>query len=103
MTNITVELSLVIAKHRLRALADVILGWADGELAIRRCAVFEKTGEPPWATLPRLPIEKQGKRSYVPLIDLPRDLKQRVPGSRRQLWRAGHLWAQKAPPGGKHG
>jgi hypothetical protein len=78
MTNITVELALVNARPPLRALADVILRWSDGELTIRRCAVFEKPGAPPWANLPRLPIEKNGKRQFVPLLDLPRELKQRV-------------------------
>jgi hypothetical protein len=78
MTNIIVELALVNAKPPLRALADVILRWPDGEITIRRCAVFEKTGTPPWANLPRLPIEKNGKRQFVPLLDLPRELKKRV-------------------------
>lgn len=78
MTNITVELALVDARPPLRALADVNLRWSDGELTIRRCPVFEKPGVPPWANLPRLPIEKNGKKQFVPLIDLPGDLKQRV-------------------------
>jgi len=78
MTDITVELALVNAKPPLRALADVILRWPDGEITIRRCAVFEKPGTPPWANLPRLPIEKNGKRQFVPLIDLARELKKRV-------------------------
>jgi hypothetical protein len=80
-TKITVELALVSARPPLRALADAILRWDEGELTIRRCAVFEKPGAPPWASLPRLPIEKDGKRTYVPLIDLPRNLKQRVLGA----------------------
>ena len=77
-TEILVELALVSAKPPLRALADVTLRWSDGELTIRRCAVFEKPGQPPWASLPRLAIEKNGKREFVPLIDLPRELKRRV-------------------------
>jgi hypothetical protein len=76
--SIKVDLALVQAKLPLRGLADVMLEWNGEELTIRRCAVFAKPGEPPWATLPRLPIEKQGKRIYVPLIDLHRNLKQRV-------------------------
>jgi hypothetical protein len=78
VNNIRVELGLVNAKPPLRALADVVLALEGGELTIRRCAVFEKPGEPAWAALPRLPVEKHGKKSYVPLIDLPRNLKQRV-------------------------
>jgi hypothetical protein len=78
MTNITVELALVNAKPPLRALADVILRWPDEEITIRRCAVFEKPGAPPWANLPCLPIEKNGTKQFVPLLDLPRDLKKRV-------------------------
>lgn len=77
-TEIKVELALVSAKPPLRALADVILCWQGGEITIRRCAVFEKPGVPPWAYLPRLPIEKNGKRQFEPLLDLPRELKQRV-------------------------
>ena len=77
-TEIKVDLALVNAKLPLRALADVVLRWSDAEITIRRCAVFEKPGAPPWANLPRLPIEKNGKRQYVPLLDLPRELKQRV-------------------------
>ena len=78
MNNIRVELGLVNAKPPLRALADVILVLEGKDLTIRRCAVFEKPGAPPWANLPRLSIEKDGKRQFVPLIELPRELKQRV-------------------------
>ncbi len=77
MTEIHVEIAIVTAKPPLRALADVTLRWPDGDLTIRRCAVFEKPGEPPWANLPRLLIEKNGKRQFVPLIDLPRELRKR--------------------------
>jgi hypothetical protein len=76
--EISVDLALVRAKPPLCALADVRLSWADVEITIRRCAVFKKPGEPPWANLPRLPIEKNGKKQFVPLLDLPKDLKQRV-------------------------
>ncbi len=77
-TEISVNLAQVSAKPPLRALADVTLRFAGGEVTIQRCAVFERTGESAWASLPRLPIEKNGKRSYASLIELPRDLKQRV-------------------------
>ncbi|HEY4776020.1 MAG TPA: hypothetical protein VIH56_00020 [Candidatus Acidoferrales bacterium] len=73
-----IDLACVSAKLPLVALADVTLQFSDGEVTLRRCAVFEKTGEPPWATLPNIPIEKNGKRTYVPLVDLPRDLKKAV-------------------------
>jgi hypothetical protein len=76
--EIQVSLARLNAKPPLRALADVALRWRDGEITIRRCAVFQKPGEPPWANLPRLSIEKNGKKQFVPLIDLSRDLKQRV-------------------------
>ncbi|MGI0133589.1 MAG: hypothetical protein ACREBW_01350 [Candidatus Micrarchaeaceae archaeon] len=76
--DIRVDLAIVNAKAPLRALADVALRWSDGEITIRRCAVFEKAGQPPWANLPRLPIEKNGKRIYAPLIELQAALKKRV-------------------------
>jgi hypothetical protein len=78
VNTILVELGLVNAKPPLRALADVILLWDGEELTIRRCAVFQKSGEPPWASLPSLPIEKNGKKTYLPLVELPRGLKQHV-------------------------
>jgi hypothetical protein len=77
-TGLKVDLSLVNAKEPLRALADVTLRISEGDLVLHRCAVFHKVGEPPWAILPRLAIEKQGKRQFVPLIDLPRSLRERV-------------------------
>jgi hypothetical protein len=77
-TSISIEMAIVSAKPPLKALADVKLTWANGEMTIRRCAVFEKSGAPAWATLPRLPIERNGKREYVPLIDMPRELKMRI-------------------------
>jgi hypothetical protein len=77
-TEIKVELALINAKLPLRALADVILRWSGGELTLRRCAVFEKPGAAAWATFPQLPIEKNGKRQFVPLVDLTRDLRRRV-------------------------
>jgi hypothetical protein len=76
--EIKIDLAQVNAKPPLRALADVTLRFSDGEVTIRRCAVFERIGEPPWASLPRLPIERNGERNFVPLIELPRDIKQRV-------------------------
>ena len=76
--EIRIELALVNAKAPLKALADISLSWESEEITIRRCAVFEKTGEPPWANLPRLSVNKGGKPQYVPLIDLSRALKQRA-------------------------
>ena len=78
MNKIRVQLALVNAKPPLRALADVILSIADGELRIRRCAVFKKPGEPPWVALPCLPIAKNGAKTYLSLVELPNELKQRV-------------------------
>lgn len=77
-TEISVDLAIVNARAPLRALADVTLRGSGFEVTIRRCTVFQKSGEPPWANLPRLAIEKRGKKQFVPLIDLSRDLKQRV-------------------------
>jgi hypothetical protein len=76
--EIGIDLALVSAKPPLRALADVALRCPEGEITIRRCAVFQKGGEPPWGNLPRLPIEKGGKKQFVPLVDLSRELKKRV-------------------------
>jgi hypothetical protein len=73
-----IDLVLIQAKPPLRALADVILYWEGQEVTIRRCAVFKKSGEPPWVSLPRLPIQKNGKKTYLSLVELPRELKQRV-------------------------
>jgi hypothetical protein len=73
-----INLANVSAKPPLRALADVTLQFSEGEVRIRRCAVFEKSGEPPWATLPRIPIEKNGKKIFVPMIELGRELQQSV-------------------------
>jgi hypothetical protein len=76
--EIKINLARVTAQRPLRALADVTLRFSDGEVTIRRCAVFEKDGEPPWANFPRLPIEKNGEKHFAPLIDLPRSLRERV-------------------------
>jgi hypothetical protein len=76
--ELSVDLALVRAKAPLKALADVLLRWSDGELTIRRCAVFQKPGEPPWANLPRLRIDKNGRKQFVSLIDFPRELKQQI-------------------------
>jgi hypothetical protein len=77
-TEVKIDLSKIDAKPPLRALADVTLRFTEGEVTLRRCAVFQKAGEPAWATLPRLPIEKNGKKQFVPLIDISRELKKRV-------------------------
>jgi len=81
MKKIRVELALVNAKPPLRALADVILCDEAGELRIRRCAVFKRPGEPPWVALPSLPIQKNGTKSYLSLVELPDELKQHVFGA----------------------
>ena len=65
--EIKVNLSKVNAKQPLRTLADVTLRWPDDELVIRRCAVFEKYGEPAWAALPRIPIDKEARHGTCPL------------------------------------
>ena len=77
-TKIAVDLAVVDCKRPLRALADVTLRWSDGELTLRRFAVFEKPGQPAWASVPRLQVEKNGRKAYVPLLDLPSGLKRRV-------------------------
>lgn len=76
--EIKIELAQVSAKPPLRALADVTLCFSEGEVTVRRCPVFAKPGDLPWATLPRLSFTKKGKKTYVQLLDLPSDLKQRV-------------------------
>ena len=76
--EITVNLAIVNARAPLRALADVTVRGADIQVTIRRCAVFQKSGEPPWANLPRLSVEKNGTKQFVPLIDFPRELRERV-------------------------
>jgi DNA-binding cell septation regulator SpoVG len=78
MNMIRIELAVVNAKPPLRALADVVLLCDGEELRVRRCAVFQKSGEPPWVSLPSLPIEKNGKKTYLPPVELSRELKQRV-------------------------
>lgn len=80
-TEVKIDLSKIDAKLPLRALADVTLRFTEGEVILRRCAVFQKAGEPAWATLPRLPIEKNGKKQFVPLIDISRELKKHVLGA----------------------
>ena len=76
--EITVALARVSAKAPLRALADVSLRCGGYEITIRRCAVFEKPGSPPWANLPKLSIEKNGKKQFVPIVDLSNELRKRV-------------------------
>jgi hypothetical protein len=76
MIEIQVTLGLLPAKPPLVALADVSLRSNDGEITIRRCAVFEKPGTPPWVSLPKLSIEKHGTKQFVALIELSRELKK---------------------------
>ncbi len=77
-TQISVSLAILNARPPLKALADVTFLWPEGQLTVRRFAVFEKEGEPPWASVPRLCLEKDDRKTYVPLIDLPTGLKRRV-------------------------
>ncbi len=77
-TEIRVQLAIINAKPPLRALADVTFTLPDGEIVIRRCAVFERDGQLPWASLPRNAFERNGKKQYVPVLDLPRNLRSRV-------------------------
>ena len=47
-------------------------------IEIFRCAVFEKSGQPAWASLPRLQIQKGGEKTLIPLLAVPRELKERI-------------------------
>jgi hypothetical protein len=76
--NIVVDLALVGGRAPLRALADVAVRVLTLQLTIRRCAIFQKSSGPAWASLPRLSVEKNGTRQLVSLIDLPRELRERV-------------------------
>ena len=76
--EIIVDLAIVNARPPLRALADVTVCSSNLRVVIRRCAVFQKSVGPPWANLPRLPVERDGKKEFVSLIDLPRELTARV-------------------------
>ena len=77
-TQIRVQLARINASPPLRALSDVTLLWQGGEVTIRRCAVFEKRGEPPWVSFPRLPIQRDGQNAFATIIDLPAELRKRV-------------------------
>ena len=77
-TQIRVELAYVHASPPLRALCDVTLAWQRGEVTIRRCAMYEKKGEPPWVSFPRLPIQRGGQKTLATIIDLPAELRKRV-------------------------
>lgn len=77
-TEIGVRVSLVRARAPLRALADITLSFLEAAITLRRCAVFEKPGQPPWVSLPRLPVENHGKRQLAELIELPCELRRRV-------------------------
>jgi hypothetical protein len=76
--KIKVDLALVSAKPPLVALADAMIETEDLKITIRRCAVFERAGQSAWSTLPRIPVEKNGSRIYVNLLDLPPGLKQQI-------------------------
>src|SRR5262249_54884411 len=76
--EIEVRLAMVNAKPPLRALADVILSYSGDEIVLKRCAVFHKEGQPPWVSLPRLPIDSGAKKRFLPLVELSRALKQKV-------------------------
>ena len=76
--KIKIELARINAKPPLMALADVTVQADDVEIKIRRCAVFERAGQPPWASFPRRPIEKNGTRIYVNLIEASKDLKKQI-------------------------
>jgi hypothetical protein len=80
-TQIRVQLARINASPPLRALSDVTLVWQGGEVTIRRCAVFEKRGEPPWVSFPRLPIQRDGQNALATIIDLPGELRKRIFGA----------------------
>jgi hypothetical protein len=77
-TQIKIEMTLVSARPPLRALADVTLKILDEQIVLKRCPIFQKDGQPPWASLPSFPLEKNGKRTYVVPIELLGELKKRV-------------------------
>ena len=76
--EISVSLAIVHAEEPLCALADVTIRVPELQVTIRRCPVFQRSGRPPWTNLPRLAITKGRKRHFVPLIELPLDVKKRV-------------------------
>jgi hypothetical protein len=78
--DLQIDLALVSAKKPLVALADVTIEIDDVRMTIRRCAVFEKEGRPPWASLPRIPIDKNGTRTCANLFDISTDLRRQILG-----------------------
>jgi hypothetical protein len=76
--EIYVSLAMVRGEAPLCALADVTVRASELQVTIRRCPVFQRTGQPPWTNLPRLAIVTDQKRHFVSLIDLPSELKKRV-------------------------
>ena len=77
--QIRVQLARINASPPLRKhCLNVTLLWQGGEVTIRRCAVFEKRGEPPWVSFPRLPIQRDGQNAFATIIDLPAELRKRV-------------------------
>lgn len=96
---ISIKLARIEAKPPLRALADVTVLCECGEITIHRCAIFEKPGEPPWASLPRIPVERHGNRRFVPLVDLSRDLKKEVVDALLDAYRGQPDREQASSPG----
>lgn len=76
--EIKIELKLVSARAPLKALADVTLTFGNAHVTIRRCPVFEKSGAPPWASLPQLSIQANGRAYLAPIVELGRDLRRLV-------------------------
>jgi hypothetical protein len=76
--ELIVKLAVVHAEPPLRALADVTLSLSASRITIFRCPVFERPGQAPWTSLPRLVIPNVSKRYFVPLVSLSADLEKRI-------------------------
>lgn len=75
--GIVVELRL-FDKGQLKALADVTLPSALGEITARGFRVIQGDGQSPWVAFPTSRYTKNGATINKPIIDVPRGLKRDI-------------------------
>jgi DNA-binding cell septation regulator SpoVG len=75
MKGIMVELRTVENMGKLKAFADVIVTTELGDIVIKSFRVVQDEGKEPWVGFPQIPIQKNGKIVYLPLLEISRGLK----------------------------
>jgi hypothetical protein len=78
MKDIKIAFDLFDGSSSLKAFAHLTIPTSFGEITVKRFKVFEKDDEDYWVALPSESFTKNGKRIFIPHVDMPKHIQREL-------------------------